>query len=237
MKHTRVTLRFDAESAPELFVRLGDPSAIEEVRLVDWNRAASEVSTFLYAIEGDADGFAEAAEATKAVESVRLVSAEETVSYAFLTAREHLIPVIEEAVEAIARAGLIVRRPIVWRDDRSHCHVVGDPTALQGALEALPEEIDCRIDEIGQFPCGRTNPASALSDRQREAVAVALDLGYYEHPREATQEDIAAELGCATNTASEHLQKAEAKLVRAGMGRVDPGGKYDDGDGPKPSRW
>ena len=237
MKHTRVTLRFDAESAPELLARLGDASAVEEFRLVDWNRAPPGVSTFLNAVEGDAATFVEAAEATTVVGSVRLVAAEESVSYVFLTAREQLLPVMEEVIEAVARAGLIVRRPIVWRDDRIHSHVVGDPAALQGALDALPEAIDYRIDEIGQFPCGRTNPASALSDRQREAVVVALDLGYYEHPREATQEDVAAELGCATNTASEHLQKAEAKLVRAGMGRVDPGGEYANGDGPKPTRW
>lgn len=59
-----------------------------------------------------------------------------------------------------------------------------------------------------------------LSERQREAVTVAMELGYYEQPREATHEEIAAELGCAPNTASEHLQKAEAKLVEAGIERV-----------------
>lgn len=52
-----------------------------------------------------------------------------------------------------------------------------------------------------------------LSDRQREALLAALDLGYYEHPRAATQEDIASRLGCEANTASEHLQKAEAKVL------------------------
>jgi predicted DNA binding protein len=56
-----------------------------------------------------------------------------------------------------------------------------------------------------------------LSDRQREALEVAVELGYYDTPREATHTDIAAELDCAPNTASDHLQKGEAKLVRAGL--------------------
>ncbi|WP_255152618.1 helix-turn-helix domain-containing protein [Halorarius halobius] len=51
--------------------------------------------------------------------------------------------------------------------------------------------------------------------RQREALQVAVALGYYDTPREATHADIAEELGCAPNTASDHLQNGEAKLVRA----------------------
>jgi predicted DNA binding protein len=56
-----------------------------------------------------------------------------------------------------------------------------------------------------------------LSDRQQAALETALELGYYNQPREATHEDIARELGCAANTATTHLQKGEAKLVRAVM--------------------
>lgn len=63
------------------------------------------------------------------------------------------------------------------------------------------------------FPSADVNPATTLSERQREALRAALELGYYDTPREATHADVAAELDCAPNTASEHLQKGEAKLV------------------------
>ncbi|MFB6270785.1 MAG: helix-turn-helix domain-containing protein, partial [Halobacterium sp.] len=52
---------------------------------------------------------------------------------------------------------------------------------------------------------------------QREAVEAALELGYYDDPRAATQADVADRLDCAASTAGDHLRKAEAKLVRAGM--------------------
>ena len=42
-----------------------------------------------------------------------------------------------------------------------------------------------------------------------------LDLGYYDQPHEAPHEAIAETLDCAPSTASNHLQKAEAGLVRA----------------------
>lgn len=62
-----------------------------------------------------------------------------------------------------------------------------------------------------------TAPTSLLSERQCAAVNVALELGYYESPRNVTHADIADRLGCAPNTVTEHLQKAEAKLVRTAL--------------------
>jgi predicted DNA binding protein len=64
---------------------------------------------------------------------------------------------------------------------------------------------------------GRSGPTaeSLLTDRQREAVEAANDLGYYEIPREASQEDVAERIGCAASTAAEHLRKAETKLLRS----------------------
>lgn len=62
--------------------------------------------------------------------------------------------------------------------------------------------------------------ASALSERQSEAVTVALDLGYYETPREATVAEVAERLDCAPGTAAEHLRKAEAALVRRVIGEA-----------------
>jgi predicted DNA binding protein len=54
-----------------------------------------------------------------------------------------------------------------------------------------------------------------LADRQAELVEIALELGYYAVPRTASHEDVAGAAGCVPSTASEHLRKAEATLVRA----------------------
>ncbi|MEF8813524.1 MAG: helix-turn-helix domain-containing protein [Halovenus sp.] len=72
-----------------------------------------------------------------------------------------------------------------------------------------------RSEEIGGLEGVPGLDESRLSNRQREAVEVALELGYYETPRTANQEDVAEAMGCATSTAAEHLQKAESKILRA----------------------
>ena len=221
VKHIRITVRPDPDRSPPFLAYLLDSPDVAEARAIDWNRGDAETSTHLYAVDGDAETFADMARGTAGVESVALSTTDGTVSYALVELRDERVRVFAGAAQAIDRAGTIVRRPLVYRDGLIHGHVVGDPAVLQSTVDELPPAVDARVDAIREFPGARVNPAGTLSERQREALEAALALGYYETPRTATHEDVADELGCAPNTASEHLQKGEAKLVRAGMEALD----------------
>jgi len=84
--------------------------------------------------------------------------------------------------------------------------------------EFASEAVDVEVHAVGKQGVDIADtPADVLSDRQREAVLAALELGYHDQPRGATHEDVAATLDAAPSTASEHLRKAEAKLVRGAM--------------------
>lgn len=63
-----------------------------------------------------------------------------------------------------------------------------------------------------------SSPAATLTTRQREAVAAAVDAGYYGATREGSVAAVAETLGCSTGTAAEHLRKAEARVMRAVVG-------------------
>jgi len=52
-----------------------------------------------------------------------------------------------------------------------------------------------------------------LTDRQLDVVETAFEMGYYDWPRRCTGEDVAAELGIASATFSEHVRTAERKLL------------------------
>jgi predicted DNA binding protein len=58
-----------------------------------------------------------------------------------------------------------------------------------------------------------------LTERQREALTAAVTHGYYDIPREADHEDVAAAMDCAPSTASEHLRKAEAMVMTSLFGQ------------------
>jgi hypothetical protein len=194
---------------------------VTQAQAIDWNRGASETSTHLYAIEGDGESVAAAARETSGVEAVRFSATGSTVSYLQLVLHDSEVPLFGGAAAAIDRTGLLVRRPLQYRDGRIKGHIIGDPAVLQATIEDTPTSISVDVEAVREFPSGRLNPATTLSPRQREAIEVALELGYYSLPRETTHADIGESLDCAPNTASQHLRKAEAKLVRAGMDALD----------------
>jgi len=217
MKYIQAVARADPEAAPPLFNLLANAPEIDEARVLDVNTTLDGVDNYLFAIDGDAKTFAEKAPETVGVESVELTAIGEATTYAMVVVRALETPMYDNILRASSQNGLIIRTPIVYRDGAMYGHGVGDPKPLQDALDAVPPELDIQFNVVGEFRGERDVPSRTLSDRQREAVEVALDLGYYDQPRGATHDDIAAELGCASATASDHLQKAEEKLVRAGM--------------------
>ncbi|WP_222920199.1 helix-turn-helix domain-containing protein [Natrinema sp. SYSU A 869] len=67
-----------------------------------------------------------------------------------------------------------------------------------------------------------------LTDPQFEAVRIAYEMGYFEIPRTASLEDVAAELGISASSLSERLRRAQTHLVEttiASSDRVGPGGR------------
>lgn len=54
---------------------------------------------------------------------------------------------------------------------------------------------------------------SRLTDRQREVLETAHEMGYFEYPKRANAGDVAAAIGISRSTFSEHLGAAQTKLL------------------------
>lgn len=65
----------------------------------------------------------------------------------------------------------------------------------------------------------RAEPLDALTARQREVLEIAYEMGYFDVPRSASTETVAAELDLDTSTVSEHLQRAERNLISTVIAR------------------
>lgn len=59
---------------------------------------------------------------------------------------------------------------------------------------------------------------NAFTDRQLEVLRTAYDMGFFDRPRRTNKTEVAAELGIATSTLSDHLTAAEHKLVATMFG-------------------
>lgn len=54
---------------------------------------------------------------------------------------------------------------------------------------------------------------STLTDKQREAAEMAIEMGYYKRPRETSLEEMAADLGISPQALSQRLGAVEEKLI------------------------
>ncbi|MFB6072382.1 MAG: helix-turn-helix domain-containing protein [Halobacterium sp.] len=222
MKSARIRATPDADLTPQLFDALARSAAVEEARLHDWNLAPGDardgaVATMLFEVDGDRDRFVDELAGARGLRSVDATPVDAGRFEALLVVEPGAVPMMADVFGSLTRAGLVVGTPVVYREGSVRARIVGASRALQRAVDAFPDGVAVDVEAVGEFRRHREQPTAALTDRQREALLAASDLGYYEVPREATNEDVADRLGCAPNTASEHLQKAEAKLVAAAL--------------------
>lgn len=112
---------------------------------------------------------------------------------------------------------LILVPPVEYTDEYEErgvrLTVVGTESAITRISADLPSEIDLYPERVGEYVPERGRVEDLLTDRQRDVFETAVRLGYYEVPREATHEEIAAEVGRAPATVSEQLQRIEANLL------------------------
>jgi predicted DNA binding protein len=69
--------------------------------------------------------------------------------------------------------------------------------------------------EVREYDPDHGRLYSTLTARQLEVLDVALEKGYYDAPRRATHEAVAAELVCSAATVGEHLRKIERQVFTA----------------------
>jgi len=96
-----------------------------------------------------------------------------------------------------------------------------DREALSDTVDLLERLGTVRIDLISEDFQYEITPSSSewseflgsIPTRQRQILRAAVDLGYFEIPREVTLDDLADEVGIATTTASHHLRKAQRQVL------------------------
>jgi predicted DNA binding protein len=96
----------------------------------------------------------------------------------------------------------------VWMPDRASLARLWEYARRNGIdIELL------RVNEYASL--GDTD--AGLTDSQREALLVAVEMGYFEEPRDATLGEVAAELGISQPAASGLLRRATKRLVVASL--------------------
>lgn len=101
----------------------------------------------------------------------------------------------------------------IWMPDRTNLIELWD--------YAQGNDIEIELLRVNEY-ASLGNTDAGLTDSQREALLAALDIGYFEEPRNATLGEVAADLGIS--------QPAASGLLRRGIKRLIVSSLMADGD-------
>nr|WP_303647244.1 helix-turn-helix domain-containing protein [Haloarchaeobius sp. FL176] len=192
-----------------------DESPVSRAELLMWGPMDTVTTLAWYG--GEPDAVRSLLDAVGSSTAVDLVTGDGG-TYAFVHQTEYELgaPVLD----LVADSGVVFLPPVTFEPGgRARFEAVGESEFLAAFHADLREHVDATVERVADFRRW-TTPAVDVTARQREALAAAVAVGYYEVPRTGSVADVAAELGCAGSTAGELLRKAEAALVR---GFVDAG--------------
>lgn len=192
----------------------GPDSEIERERIYHLNVLADETVVLLGRLRGNVEAVEPLLRGNADVLGYSISSKQDDSALVYIHARPP--PEVEAFLKLPRSHEVFFDFPIgSTPDGRLRVVMIGETNqAIQTALDDLPPEFDVSIERIGPYTEAGTSMAARLTDRQQEVLDVALKLGYYAVPREATHRDIAESLGLSVGTVSEHLQKIEARVFQ-----------------------
>lgn len=225
MKRVEVGIRGTAEPLHPLVPFLTS-DAVDSAAMVDWNGvthdARSDESTVVLRVRGDPERVRQAFGDEQLIDRFECTVVDEDCCY--VHAHSRTAPLEGETAMALTPPGVVVIPPVRYEPKGwLALTLVGADPAVQQAVDAVPDEVEVDVRSVDSRGYDANSPLSGLSERQHDAVLAATNLGYYDTPRAASVNDVAAALDCAPSTAAEHLRKAESRLVRTLVERSNRG--------------
>lgn len=215
MKHVRVRIgaRGHAGQIHPMYGVLAEAPFVERATAEQWNYTGDSLGILHYVV-GDADAFTRAIREIPEVVGYDMERIDERSFYVYI--RDTTTESLREMFRPVASGGLIVVPPVEYEPDGTVVFsMFGPDSEVQGAIESVSAPVEVTIEAVGGLAGTTAAIESRLTDRQRDVVETAIELGYYDIPRNTSQEAIAANLDCAPSTVAEHLRKAEARILRA----------------------
>ena len=113
--------------------------------------------------------------------------------------------------EKVMQSGTVPSAPVVAKEGFETYNIVApDPKSIKKLAHELDAIGDVKIMRVGDYRSEVSGPS--LTDKQKDALAVALMNGYYSWPRNVGLEDLARAAKVSRRSMQERLRRAEAKL-------------------------
>lgn len=216
MRHFRFTMTPIAGGFSTTDRRIAETAGVDREAMLHLDLLTDGTAMAIYLLSGDASALdATLAEAPE-VNDYSLFNTDETRFHAHVDFEPD--DPLRTLLGLAERHRIVMEPPLEFLDGGSlRATVGGIQEKVQDAATEFPGDVEVTIDQIGQYDPSRNSLLASLTDRQREVLAVAIREGYYDIPRRATHDDLAAELDCSAGTVGEHLRKVESRVLSSLM--------------------
>lgn len=184
---------------------------IDAKRLVHGISLSQDYTRLVIETTAEQAAFERVLSRTEAVTSYEIVPGSMDRIYVFY--EEETRPIEAAMKQFLDELGLVLVPPMVYTNRTITVELAGEESALRRAFELIPADVEFELERFGDYQRGETS-RELLTDRQREAVTVAIDLEYYAIPRQGSVRDIATQLDCAPSTATNLLRRAEGRIIQ-----------------------
>ncbi|WP_306061737.1 helix-turn-helix domain-containing protein [Natronococcus wangiae] len=191
--------------------QIADHPDVRRELLHNVNLLADETIVTLYELSGDRDTLEVILDESPMVRKYHLSGVDNEIhAYIHLEAYERLV----QLLSVIRKFEFIFDTPLEYtRRGGLRVTVIGDVGSFQKALPDIPDGIRLKLLKTGTYEPNTDRLFSQLTKRQQEILQTAVDLGYYDVPRQVTHKEIGKELGCTGGTVGGHLRKIEATIL------------------------
>ena len=106
--------------------------------------------------------------------------------------------------------------PIIIEKKQLVLSMQGIPSGLSAFRKKVDSLLGSRFKlTVNRSYQGEWLTAPTMSPRRKQVLETAINMGYYEHPRQCKQQDIATHLERKQGTIAEHLLLAEGNILKA----------------------
>lgn len=143
--------------------------------------------------------------------------------------------VVAKEGELVGAIELSRRHRIVWQVmSAHHGHlfiraIIPNPSSIREYREAVVEQgYDFSLERVMRDVTSELDDGGSITPRQREAIVLAYEFGYYRQPREVTLETIGEELGISESAVSGRLNRGLERLIEHCLGLDGPPGSTSE---------
>lgn len=211
MRYAKCIIIPDDEGLHPVDQQIAEHPDIRRELLHNVNLLADETIVTLYQFSGDRDAIEEILEESPMVYKYQLSGVDDAIhAYIHVKAHDRLVGLLT----MLRQFEFIFDTPLEFtRRGGLRVTMIGDVKSFQKAVPDVPDGIRLKLLKTGTYEPDTDRLFSQLTERQQEILQTAVDMGYYNVPRQVTHEDIGTALGCTGGTVGGHLRKIESKIL------------------------